>query len=722
MSVSMQGTWTILAKTKNAAFAQRFLIQGSSNGKDGIHSVPSVPSVPITVTGTQWSITIQNDKGTGTWVTSNERIGTPINNGSQISFDIKSDDSGGGDTDYDDLILNCSFTPSDSEFVIYGNVKSYSGLCRFNPCFPFPYLVIDTPLMLEQLLVNEKFRSVIQALYPERLRLFEKKVKPRFRKPIPEPDPEPFRPMMIPLSDSETGSVLAAQQLRSSTLTAQASDVQNMQLAAKITVGSSVLSKYSDSIIELAKAKDLLRPICITKARPGLLLRFQEYDRTAAELVGSPYTGEGERQTLGLTVTDELGNYIFRFSQTFADLADEVSDIPSGISTSTGLRPDIIAQIVASIGATPTVLYETALFSDVPNLKRIDLCIPADVLQQGTDNCLGTRAIQAIGNIFTIPGVGNTLDADGRITATHASGPKITRGAWGGSLHMFACFLGKPEVKTYTIRYRKPGGDWSFVQEAYVHINKSAIGNPNSPLHKVGPFDVSLNVDGTERIVPAYNNIEADSNWIETHRLRKIILHSNIYTAALYAGEGNGSVEFKIEGYNAAGNEVAGAQDTIRLYIDNRSMTGDIASITKGGGTPPGECALFQLATPNEALTVCFKVNHPGGFLASWDFKVYYGSATPATVIDSTVPVEPLNVSYNEATHGNNFYGTANGVAPDGDGYITVDLQPTSGAWLPTGKTFCAFSFEVNGYPRITDGYSNFTGGRLDFELIGISL
>ena len=65
---------------------------------------------------------------------------------------------------------------------------------------------------------------------------------------------------------------------------------------------------------------------------------------------------------------------------------------------------------------------------------------------------------------------------------------------------------------------------------------------------------------------------------------------------------------------------------------------------------------------------------------------------------------------------------SANSVAPDGDGYITVDLQPTSGSWLPAGKTFCAFSFEVSGNLRITDGYSNFGGGRLDFELIGISI
>lgn len=718
MSVSMQGTWTVAVKSKSATFAQRFLIQGSSNGKDGIHA--GTPGTSIAVAGSQWSVIIENDKGIGTWVPSNERIGTPINSGGLVTFDIKSDDGGaGGDKDYNDLILSCSFTPSDSEFILYGKVRSYAGLCRFNPCFPFPYLVIDTPLVLERALLNEKLRGAIKVLYPERLRLFEK-AKRRFPKPIQEP--EPFRPMMIPLADSEGGSVLAAQKVRFEASISQAVNVQNIAVASKVTVGSALLSSYAGSILELAKSKDIFRPICTTKSRPGLLLRFQEYDRTSAELVGGSYTATGNRQTMGLTVTDELGNYLFRFTRTLTDISEETGDIPSGVSTTTGLRPDVIVQVVASIGATPTVLYETGLFSDVPNLKRIDLCIPDDVLQHGTDNCLGTRAIQAIGNIFTIAGVGNTLDADGRITANNTNGPQIMRGAWGGSLHMFACFLGKPQVKTYTIRYRKPGGEWSFVQEAYTHINKSAIGDPNSPLHKVGPFSVSLKVDaGPFVIVPAYNNIEADSNWVETHRLRKIILSSSIYTAALYPGESNGSVEFMIEGYDAAGNEVVGAQDILRLYIDNRLMTGDIASVTKGI-VAPGECALFQLASPGEVITVRFKVNHPGGFLESWGFNVYRGSATPVSVMDSTVPIESLSVSYNEAMHGNSFFGTANSLAPDSDGYITVDLQPVSGAWLPVGKTFCAFSFEVSGDLRITDGYTNFGGGRLDFELIGIAI
>lgn len=714
MSISMQGTWTVSVKSRDAAFDQRFVIQGSTNGKDGIHS--GAVGTSVIVTGPQWAVTVQNDKGAGTWTPSAERVGTPSSAGGQVSFDIHTDDGGGGaDADYNDLVLTCSFTPSPSEFVIYGRVRSYSGTCLFNPCFPLPYVVIDTPALLDRALANSAARAAIEKLYPERVRLVEK-AKKRFIKPIPQPDPPPFRPMMIPLADTEGASVLATQKARENTV-ATANTA-----AAKATVGAASLAGYSSSILEIAKAKDLLRPVCTVQNRPGLLLRFVEYDRTASELAGGAYTGEGNRKVLGMAVTDELGNYVFRFTRTDADVAAETGDVPAGVSLTAGLRPDILAQVVASIGPTPTVLYESGLFSDISTLKRIDLCVPASVLQPGTDNCLGTRAIQAIGNIFTLTGVGNTLDSAGRITATNSNGPQITRGAWGGSLHLFACFLGKPQVKTYTIRFRKPGGGWSFFQELYTHINKAAIGDMNSPLHKVGPFNVPLHVDGGPAItVPAYNNIEADPNWVETHRLRKAILSSGIYTAALYPGESAGSVDFRIDGYDAAGNKVTGADDTVRLYIDNRSMTGDIASVTLGA-TPPTECALFQLTSANDAITMRFKVNQPGGFLESYSVAVYRGSATPVPVVDSTAPVEPLSVTYSEGAFGNAFYGTANGVAPDGDGYVTVDLQPVSGAWLPAGKTFCAFSFEINGDLRITDGYHNFGGGRLDFELVGINL
>ena len=169
---------------------------------------------------------------------------------------------------------------------------------------------------------------------------------------------------------------------------------------------------------------------------------------------------------LGLAVTDEQGNYIFRFTQTLAEIAAEASDIVAGGSSlAIQPRPDLIVQAIS--GGTAGVLYESALYPDVPNLKRIDICVPFDILNPGPTACQGGRAIQSIGNVWTIPGVGNTLDADGRITATDPTGPIITRGAWVGRLDLFACFLDL-DVAYYTIRFRRPGGGWAFVQELYL--------------------------------------------------------------------------------------------------------------------------------------------------------------------------------------------------------------------------------------------------------------
>ena len=178
MSISMQGTWTITVKSKHAAYNQRFVVQGSTNGKDGVHAGSIGTSV--VVAGPQWSVAVENDQGTGNWVPSNERISTPATIGGMLAFDIKSDDgggSGGNDRDYDDLVLTCSLVPSDSEFVLYGKVRSYSGLCRFNPCFPLPYVVIDTPGVLQRSLADARIRGAIEALYPERLRRFEKQLE-----------------------------------------------------------------------------------------------------------------------------------------------------------------------------------------------------------------------------------------------------------------------------------------------------------------------------------------------------------------------------------------------------------------------------------------------------------------------------------------------------------------------------------------------------------------
>jgi hypothetical protein len=525
--------------------------------------------------------------------------------------------------------------------------------------------------------------------------------------------------MMIPLGEMQEEPELRLVERKAGEESLAVLSAARLAAGPRAALGSAALQGIASHVSDIAKLIGPLQLACSVEPQPGLLLRFLEYDRTASELAGGVYTGTGDRQILGLTVTDEQGNYLFRFTRSLADIAEEVGDVPTGGVLASELRPDVIVQVISG-GATPTVLFETALHTNIPNIRRIDLCFPESVVNPGPTACQGGRAIQSIGNIFTIPGVGNTLDAAGRITATHAAGPQITRGAWVGSLHLFACFTDHPNVTRYTVRYRKPGGAWSFVAENYTHIFIPFIGDPTNPAHKVGPFNESLAVDGGPMVtVPAYKNIESDPQWIITHRLRKVILTSNLYASLLYT-DSAGSVDFRIEGYDAAGNKVAGADDTLRLFIDNRPVVGDIDSISMGG-LAPGECGLFDLPSANEPLAVRFKVEHPGGFLQEYSLGVLRGSATPVPVADLTPPVQPLSLVYSEPVHGNFFLGTFNGVGPDGDGYVVAELQPTGGAWLPAGKNFCAFAFELYATPRTTNGYSVGGQSRRDLELIGIS-
>ncbi|WP_420642730.1 hypothetical protein [Candidatus Leptofilum sp.] len=692
MAITMQGNWTVQVKSKAAAFKQRFIIQGSSNGKDGIYDGVT-STAPVQVDGAQWTIQIQHKpSGRGqAWQPSAMRLGTPSRSGGQILLDVFSNDSG-GDSDYNDLVLTCGMAETASEYVVYGKVRSYRGLCGFNPCFP--WYVIDTWPQLKALLNYQSVKEAIGALYPDRLRKLEK------YRHLPVEELGPFTPMMLPTAVPQAASFN-----------------QNLSFVAKREIASVAAANIKPELyLDLGKLRDRLKLYCSVKDQAGLLLRFQEYDRTDAELAGGPYTGEGDREMLGLTATDEVGNYVFRFSRDLADVVDELDDqVIGGPDLTTQLQPDLLVQVMGGAGESD-ILFETGLHANIPNLRRINLCIPDHLLNPGPA-CQGGRAIQSIGNIWTISGVGNTFDTDGRITATNINGPQITNGAWRGTLEMFACFLAHPEVTHYVLRYRRPDTGWNFVRDELTHIYIPQIGNSTSPQHKVGPFDETLS--GGES-VPAYKNIESDSQWIATHRLRKAKLNSSTYAP----NSNPGPVIFRIDGYRKVSGElvkVAGADDQITLYIDNRLVEGDIASVAMGGSTP-GECALFELTSPDAPLTLRFRADHPGGFTQNYRVAVFRGSGTPVAVSDLTPPAQPLDVDYNAGTHGALFFGTFNGVAPDGGNYVVAELQPDSGAWLPADKPFCAFAFEVYGTTRATNGYGKPGARRLDVELIGLQV
>jgi len=184
----MQGSWIVSVKAKNAAKQQRFIIAGAAfnnNIYDG------TVGNTVFVNGTSWTITVQNSTASG-WKNSTEKITFPGNVSGFYQFDILSDDaggSGGPDFDFDDLILTCKTPATDSDFIVYGSVSYYNGLC-FNPCRR-DWVILDTHLHLAEALRNQSLAGIIGKLYPERVPF---KVNPN------PPDPAPdFTPMMIPL-------------------------------------------------------------------------------------------------------------------------------------------------------------------------------------------------------------------------------------------------------------------------------------------------------------------------------------------------------------------------------------------------------------------------------------------------------------------------------------------------------------------------------------------
>jgi hypothetical protein len=299
---------------------------------------------------------------------------------------------------------------------------------------------------------------------------------------------------------------------------------------------------------------------------------------------------------------------------------------------------------------------------------------------------------------------------------------------WRGSLRLYACF-GKPQVSSYTLRFFRLGidSDWQFVSEQHKlnHIPDFSVGYTGTP---VGPTLRPVHVDGGALVTrPTYDNHEGDSNWIENDL--KLILNSFLYRP----GDQPGSVDFKIEGYDSAGNRIAGTDDTLRLYIHNQTFIlgrpnnskGDIASITMGT-TTLGDCALFDLTDPRAALTVRYRAVDPAGFLHSWGLSVTRGNNTNIAVAVSS-GVTPK--SFATAADPCNFRGTRDEATADVDDYVLTALQPVvtttnpTGNWLPDGQNFCAFAFTLTVNDRVTDGRAGGTYPQVVFwqDLIGLS-
>lgn len=736
MAITMQGAWTVTVKAKNAGFDQRFII--SRPGHPDI-VVSGVPGNSTFVTAPQWSVNVQSRAGAGQpWLDSAQRITFPSVSGGMLRFDINTDDTG-GDKDYNDLVLTCSMPVSASEFVVYGSARTYSGFC-WNPCYPW-YYVIETPLALLKALENPDLRKIIEKLYPERV--------PKRPGPVPDPGPM-FTPILLPKAapvpnqglvfhSASTRSLVPEREIQSEEDVRKFHEVAVAKLrgtSSPVTfdgspVGGGAAMLDRSEVLNLAKIADKLklRYFCDVEPAPGLLLNFQEYDRTDAEKAGASYTGAGSRENLGLAATDEQGNYIFHFSRSLADVADETLDVAAGEVLATQIFPDVIVQ---ALGTSMEVDFETPPYYNIPNLMRIDLCMPYGSVHPSNPNCAAfDRIITKIGDIVVlhsaIGGSPNTLTADGRITCRNVSAPQVDCAAWrninaGGrsGLSMYACMT-YPNVASYTIRYNMDnvwsgsGANWQFVNQGHKLIFVPLLGTAGYTGTSVGPTNRAVHLDGGGAVtVPTYDNHGNDSQWIENDL--KMILDTTIYRAA----NNPGTVYFRIQGYDAAGNVVAGVDDTIQLYIANKASTGQINAVDLG--TPADDdCTLLTLpyGSPNAPVFVKYKVDNPDGFLQGWALSVTRGNNHPVAVTASGVV--PASYPAPGLVGPCQFHGSSD-FAEDVDGNTVTQLVPTTGNWLPDGKTFCAFAFTLTANDRVTNGRDAYPQTVYWQDLVGINL
>ena len=758
MFVSMQENWTISVKSKEAIPNSRFIITGAVSG-NGTYS--GGVGFSVNVAGDHWSISIQNDQ-TGSFRASYTRIKFPTLTGGNYVFDIESNsDNVDVDPIFDDLILTCSTPATIEDNIIYGHVKSYSGLCIYNPCYP-SHLVIDTPAALATALKNPAIKGALKTLYPDRV------IPPVMVNPNP-PDSPQFTPMMINVLNPQqipvkSGSIFRKKTPQSDvpkkasesaqTSSESAIRIDSLSFEKNVALSSTAMdmgNKYTYDKVALASILDEQRLyFCSTEDVIFETLNFQEYDRTASELAGGPYTGKGNRLNLGYAMTDMNGNYIFRFKQTLPELVNEVLiDVPAGGDALVESHPDVIVRI--NDPSSGSVLFESAPYFNIPNIKRINLCFPESVLNN-TQVCTtkGAHLIEGIGKV-AIGGPQNTtflpkarttalnmniLGEDGKITAhdNAGPGPVIDCGCWVDWLDLRGC-INDVNVAWYTIRYTKTpdvSDSWAFVTQEYHHLRFSNP-NSNSPGTKVGPFLATLKVpvvSGPPVIkseVIAFKNIQKEilslggGDWYYANIDILAQLQSSIYEAG-----SPGTVYFRVDAYDSSGNPLN--SDMISLYIDNSDVVRALPD-AYFDTTVSDQCVLFSL-TDDEInaplpLTVWFKANHLNGFLSHYNLymgKGKYNCEFPT----SDDPLGLAHGVYNPSADPKciGYIGTANNAAGS-LGLVNVKLTPIPGAavtiggvtcgpysgkWLETGQDFCTFAVNLTWQKRCTNGYDLYTG------------
>lgn len=349
MAITLQGNWTVHVRARDAAYAQRIVVEGAEVG-----SGPCDGTVGrrLYVSGAQWTLKVQHRPTGQGWRDSMLRLGLPSVACGLLRVDIASND-GGLDEAYDDLVLECSLPISRCEHVVYGEVTVHDGSSPFNPRRD-DYLVIEAPVDVQALCERHPaLEAVIAKLYPQR-RLARVGL-PMDLSPLVLPNGLPGASIGLRFDSrlDDADGCRADQEAAVRMLQASVGRVPFQ--AHAMEAGASILTRAE--LGALMHVRDqLMRQPCEADPAASVSLAFQRYHRSVSEAAGGAYRGTGLREHLGYATTDGQGRYLFRYRQR----AGETS-------------PDLLVQVGAA-GGEPG--FESAPYDRVAHLRRIDLCVP----------------------------------------------------------------------------------------------------------------------------------------------------------------------------------------------------------------------------------------------------------------------------------------------------------------------------------------------------------
>ncbi len=346
MAITLQGNWTVQVRSRSAACAQRFSIEGADVGAGWYDGTVGLR---LHVRGAQWLLRVQHAHRQAGWRESTLRLGLPIVEAGVLRVQIRSAE--GPHEDADDLVLECAMPISRSEHVVYGDVSRHDTASPFNPRRD-DYLVIDAPVDVPDVCARHPaLQPVIAKLYPQRLRM----AALGDISPLVLPTGLPAAAVGLRFDSVLDHADGCGDDLEGAVRVLQASAGRVPFRAHAMEAGATMLTRSEFGAIARIR-EQLVRRACEATPAPAMTLRFERYHRSVSEAAGGTYRGTGLRVALGQTMTDAQGRYLFRFRERPVEAA-----------------PDLIVQVAAQEG---TPRFETAPYDRVANLRRIDVCVP----------------------------------------------------------------------------------------------------------------------------------------------------------------------------------------------------------------------------------------------------------------------------------------------------------------------------------------------------------